>query len=49
MAHRLLGWHPRYVELDEIVDTAWRWHASRAGAQELPALSEKQGISIVAD
>ena len=21
-----LGWQPRYVKLDEIIDTAWRWH-----------------------
>lgn len=21
-----LGWHPRYVNLHEIIDTAWRWH-----------------------
>jgi len=23
-----LGWQPRYVELDEIVRTAWRWHSA---------------------
>jgi UDP-arabinose 4-epimerase len=46
MARRWLGWHPRYVELDEIVDTAWHWHASRAGARDLPALSEKQGGAV---
>jgi UDP-glucose 4-epimerase len=21
-----LGWHPRYEKLEEIIDTAWRWH-----------------------
>jgi UDP-glucose 4-epimerase len=25
-----LGWRPRYG-LDEIVETAWRWHSGRAG------------------
>jgi UDP-arabinose 4-epimerase len=27
-AHDLLGWAPRCSELQTIVDTAWRWHAS---------------------
>jgi UDP-glucose 4-epimerase len=49
LARRLLGWRPRFVELGEIIATAWQWHASRAGARELPALSEKQEISIMAD
>ncbi len=22
---RVLGWAPRYADLDEIIDTAWRW------------------------
>lgn len=25
-AQQQLGWRPRYVELDDIVRTAWRWH-----------------------
>ena len=41
MARRLLGWRPRFVELGEIIATAWQWHASRAGAREPPALLEK--------
>jgi UDP-glucose 4-epimerase len=24
-----LGWAPRYVELDAIVETAYRWHLAR--------------------
>ena len=26
-AGRVLGWHPQYVELDKIVEHAWRWHS----------------------
>jgi len=25
-AQEILGWHPKYAELDEIVRTAWQWH-----------------------
>ncbi|MDA1093697.1 MAG: UDP-glucose 4-epimerase GalE [Acidobacteria bacterium] len=25
-ATETLGWHPRYTSLEEIVETAWRWH-----------------------
>jgi len=25
-AQRLLGWKPRYTQLDEIIQTAWHWH-----------------------
>ena len=25
---RELGWRPAYVRLDEVVETAWRWHAA---------------------
>jgi UDP-arabinose 4-epimerase len=28
-AARVLGWKPRYTDLDEIVATAWRWHFSQ--------------------
>jgi UDP-glucose 4-epimerase len=27
-ARRLLGWRPRFTDLDEIVADAWRWHRS---------------------
>ena len=27
-AQAMLGWLPRYVELDAIVETAWRWHST---------------------
>jgi UDP-glucose 4-epimerase len=27
-AQSLLGWRPRYTELDDIVATAWKWHKS---------------------
>jgi UDP-arabinose 4-epimerase len=26
---KVLGWKPEYPELDSIVETAWKWHASR--------------------
>lgn len=26
-ARQVLGWQPRYSDLDAIVETAWRWHA----------------------
>jgi UDP-arabinose 4-epimerase len=28
-AQKVLGWKPEYPELDSIVETAWKWHASR--------------------
>ena len=27
-AQALLGWRPKYSELDSIVETAWRWHST---------------------
>ena len=27
-AKSVLGWEPRYTEIDAIVETAWRWHSS---------------------
>ena len=29
-ARELLGWEPRHSSLDEIVETAWQWHASQS-------------------
>jgi UDP-glucose 4-epimerase len=26
LAQRELGWRPKYVEIEPIVETAWRWH-----------------------
>jgi UDP-glucose 4-epimerase len=28
-AQRILGWKPRYPELDTIIETAWKWHLKR--------------------
>ncbi len=28
LAQRLLGWKPRYCDIESIVETAWRWHKS---------------------
>jgi UDP-arabinose 4-epimerase len=30
LGHRVLGWTPRYSDLDGIVRTAWNWHAGEA-------------------
>jgi UDP-glucose 4-epimerase len=27
MARKLLNWNPRYLDMEEIIETAWRWHA----------------------
>jgi UDP-glucose 4-epimerase len=33
-AEQILGWKPRYSSLEEIVETAWKWHSrSRAGTR----------------
>jgi UDP-glucose-4-epimerase GalE len=29
-AKRLLGWNPVYIELDRIIETAWRWFSSQS-------------------
>lgn len=31
-----IGWRPRYIDLDEIVGTAWKWHARAASQHLLP-------------
>lgn len=31
-ARAVLGWVPRFTEIDAIVDSAWRWHARRHNA-----------------
>ncbi len=28
-AQRVLGWQPRYSDLDTIIQSAWKWHASK--------------------
>ncbi len=28
LAQRTLGWKPQFIDLDEIVRTAWRWHST---------------------
>lgn len=25
-AKKILGWDPKYADLDTIIDTAWKWH-----------------------
>jgi UDP-arabinose 4-epimerase len=37
-ALQVLGWKPRFTELDEIVETAWRWHYQQAGRMAAPAV-----------
>lgn len=28
LAQRVLGWTPKYTQIDSIVETAWRWHST---------------------
>ena len=28
LAQQVLGWQPRYTEIESIVGTAWRWHSA---------------------
>ena len=30
-ARRLLGWQPKYPELEAIIASAWRWHQAHPG------------------
>ena len=32
VAKRVLGWEPKFTSLDEIIETAWQWHAQRGPA-----------------
>jgi UDP-glucose 4-epimerase len=32
-ARELLGWRPRYADLEDIIDTAWRWHGRRSSEE----------------
>jgi UDP-glucose 4-epimerase len=34
-AKALLGWQPRFADLDTIISTAWAWHQERFGAKVL--------------
>ena len=31
---RELGWEPKYIDLNEIIATAWKWHKGRPGGYE---------------
>lgn len=31
-ACKLLGWKPRFISIDEIIETAWRWHGAEKNA-----------------
>jgi len=31
-ARRILGWTPQWSSLEQILQTAWQWHAARAVA-----------------
>lgn len=39
-AQSVLGWRPRYTELDSLIETAWRWHKThpRGYAPPVPAI-----------
>ncbi len=34
-ATRILGWHPQYPELNEIVSHAWKWHQQRHSDEKI--------------
>jgi UDP-glucose 4-epimerase len=36
-ANQLLGWQPSYPEIDCIIETAWKWHASRSRVSQAAA------------
>ena len=31
-ARKLLGWRPRFTQLEDIIETAWRWHSAEGNA-----------------
>jgi UDP-glucose-4-epimerase GalE len=40
-ARKTLGWEPRYASIDQIVETAWRWHRSHPrGYDDRPVPAE---------
>jgi UDP-glucose 4-epimerase len=44
-AIRVLGWHPQYPSLSDILAHAWQWHQQRHGAyflREVPELSNQE-------
>lgn len=44
-AIRVLGWHPQYPSLNDILAHAWQWHQQRHGAyflREVPELSNQE-------
>jgi UDP-glucose 4-epimerase len=36
-AHAVLGWQPKYPDLDTIIRTAWEWHQAHPNGYERPA------------
>jgi UDP-glucose-4-epimerase GalE len=46
LAREVLSWRPRYQELDDIVSTAWNWHASNelAGTRFRGLATEKKFV-----
>jgi UDP-glucose-4-epimerase GalE len=49
-ANALLGWWPRYSDLRQIIETAWRWHERQAKANaalpERVGQDEPRGLSV---
>lgn len=39
-AGEILGWQPRYSDIDQIVSTAWQWHRSQGERQAATASAE---------
>jgi UDP-glucose 4-epimerase len=42
-AQALLGWRPKYTELQAIVETAWRWHSTHPRGYADPAIVGSTG------
>ncbi|MBK1633337.1 UDP-glucose 4-epimerase GalE [Thiohalocapsa halophila] len=45
LAQRQLDWTPAYSGLDQIVETAWRWHESRTGGGAAEQVIDSRGVA----
>jgi UDP-glucose 4-epimerase len=45
-AQSVLGWHPRYPDLDVIVRTAWNWQATKLASQTHLAAQQLEPVAV---
>ena len=45
-ARRILGWAPRYTELADVIETAWRWHNRQTPTKGIPRYLETAASDI---